>query len=78
MTTFAFSVELAGIDTDRDDYEAPFYGGACGDALLNVVDGKVFLDFDRDAPSYEEAVKSAIADVEKAGAKVVEITPLPD
>jgi hypothetical protein len=69
---------VAGVDIDRDDYEALFYEGACGDALLSVVDGNVFLDFDRDAPSYDEAVRSAIADVEKTAAKVIEVTPLPD
>jgi hypothetical protein len=78
MTTFAFSMELAGVDIDCDDYEAPFYGKACADALLSVVDGRVFLDFDRDASSYEEAVTSAKADVEKTGAKIIRVTPLPE
>lgn len=77
MTTFAFTLQLTGVDVDSD-YEAAFYGGACDDALLSVVDGKVFLDFDRDAGSYEAAVKSAVLDVERIGAKVVEVTPLPD
>lgn len=76
MATFSFTLHLTGVDTDRDDYEAAFYGKECDDALLSVVDGQVFLDFDRDAPSYEAAVKSAVSDVERAGAEVVDITPL--
>ena len=78
MTTFAFSLRIKGVDIERDDYELPFYEGGCDDALLSVVNGMVFLDFDRDASSYEEAVTSAIHDVEQAGAKVIDVTPLPD
>jgi hypothetical protein len=78
MAMFSFTVQLTGVNLDRNDYEAPFYGGTCDDALLSVIDGKVFLDFDRDAPSYEKAVESAVSDVERAGAKVIEVTPLLD
>lgn len=76
MATFAFTLELAGVDTERDDYEAAFYGVNCDDALISVVDGKLCLDFDRDAASYDEAVQSAVHDAELAGAKVVDIRPL--
>jgi hypothetical protein len=40
-------------------------------------DGSVYLDFDREAASFREAILSAIADVEKAsiGARVVRVEP---
>jgi hypothetical protein len=34
----------------------------------------VYLDFDREAPSFEEAVASAKMNVEKAGGKVIAIS----
>jgi hypothetical protein len=33
----------------------------------------MFLVFDRAAPSFEEAVTSAVQDVEKAGGKVIKV-----
>jgi hypothetical protein len=38
-----------------------------------VVGDAIFLDFDREAPSFEEAVKSAVLDIEKDGGSVVSI-----
>ncbi len=35
------------------------------DALLAVVNGVLFLDFDREAPSLEDAIQSAARDIER-------------
>lgn len=78
MATFAFTIQLAGIDPERNDYKSAFYGAECDDALLSVVDGKIYLDFDRDAPSYDDAVQSAIRDVRNAGGEVVTVNPIVD
>ena len=45
----AFTLEVAGIDIARDNYEDALYEAGCRDALIAVVDGKMFLDFDREA-----------------------------
>jgi hypothetical protein len=73
----AFTIEVSGVDTAREDYEDAFYGAGCDDALIAVVGGAVYLDFDREAPSFGEAVQSASRDVERAGAKVVRVMPIP-
>ncbi len=72
MDRYSFTVKVDGVDWTRDGYEDPFFEAGCDDALLAVVDDSLFLDFDREAPSFEDAVQSAIRDIERAGAKVVQ------
>ena len=54
-----FTLEVAGIDPNRDGFEDALYDAGCTDALIAVIDGKVFLDFDREGPSFQQAVNSA-------------------
>jgi hypothetical protein len=51
------------------------FDAGCDDALIAVIDNTHYLDFDRDAPSFEAAVESAKRDVERAGGDVVRVTP---
>jgi hypothetical protein len=78
MENFSFTLQVAGIDTESDDYEDAFYGKSCDDALVTVIGGTMFLDFDREAESYDSAVTSAIRDVEQAGGKVVKVEKIFD
>jgi hypothetical protein len=72
----SFKVQVAGVDTDEDRaYEDPFYEAGCDDAMICVIDGVLFLDFDREAPTYTEAVQSACRDIARAGGKVVRVIP---
>jgi hypothetical protein len=73
-----FTIQVSGIDPKRDDYEDALYEAGCNDALIAVVNGSVYLDFDREAPSFDEAVKSASQDVERAGAHVVRVMQTPE
>ncbi|MCY2989848.1 MAG: hypothetical protein NTY19_18545 [Planctomycetota bacterium] len=43
------------------------------DALLASRGGEVFVAFDRDADTLEQAVRSALADITRAGARVLKI-----
>ena len=72
-----FTLQVSGIDT-ATDYEDQLYRAGCSDALPAVVNGALYLDFDRDAPSFEEAVKSARHDVESAGGKVIRVMQTPE
>lgn len=47
------------------------------DALINYKNGTVYLDFDREAESLEQAILTAIKDIEssKVGAKIVSVAP---
>jgi hypothetical protein len=75
MDRYSFTVEVAGISpTEEERYEDRLYAAGCDDALVAVINGTLFLDFDREAPSYDKAVESAVHNVTKAGGKVVHVT----
>ncbi|MBC7794385.1 MAG: hypothetical protein H7Z43_11825 [Clostridia bacterium] len=68
---------LDGVSEINDDVENGLAQAGCTDAIVGVRNGVVFLDFDRQAPSAELAVLTAIRDVESAGlgASVVQVEP---
>jgi hypothetical protein len=72
----SFTLQVSGIDT-RGNYEDVLYAAGCRDALIAVIDGVVYLDFDREGPSFAQAVNSATESVEAAGGKVVRVVPPP-
>jgi hypothetical protein len=72
----AFTLQVSGIDT-TGAYEEYLYQAGCDDALVAVVGGKLYLDFDREAASFDAAVQSARRDVERAGGRVELVTPPP-
>jgi hypothetical protein len=72
-----FTLQVSGLDT-ATDYEDRLYEAGCSDALPAIVDGTLYLDFDRDAPSFDDAIKSARQDVESAGGKVVQVMQTPE
>ncbi len=74
---YSFTLILSGLFDLTEAVCDALYEAGCGDALLGVRDGVVFLDFDRRADSFQDAVLGAIADVEGAGlgARVVRVEP---
>lgn len=75
---YSFTLQVAGIDTHQPDYEEKIYAAGCDDALIAVVKDTVFLEFEREAASYDEAVRTACLDIQKAGGRVVGATHLRD
>jgi predicted DNA-binding transcriptional regulator AlpA len=71
----AFSLILAGVSESTNEMADALYEAGCDDALLGSRDGVVFLDFDREAPSFREAMLRAIADVGRAGYGVARVEP---
>ncbi|MYB09540.1 MAG: hypothetical protein F4Y28_06135 [Acidimicrobiia bacterium] len=64
MQRFTFTLTVQGRDLQAgEDVDALFDAG-CDDALVGSFEGAQFLDFDREAGSIEEAMLSAVADVE--------------
>lgn len=63
---YQFTLVLKNVDESTPGLEDSLYEAGCDDALINFRNGAVYLDFDREAPSLEEAVISAIRDVESA------------
>ncbi len=72
-TTHEFSLILSGEMTDG--IADALYGAGCDDALVSVQCGVPYVDFDRDSDSFEEAVLTAIRDVERVGLQVLRVEP---
>lgn len=70
---YSFTLKVTGINPNNEYYEDALHDAGCADALVAVVDGDLFLDFSRQAQSYELAVRSATDDVRKAGGLVVNV-----
>jgi len=80
MSEFEFTLKFSLPDTgvDPGSYIEALGAAGCDDALVGVgLNGRVALNFTREADSAFEAVSSAITDVKRAipGAKLVEATP---
>jgi hypothetical protein len=76
MTEWTFRLALAGITLTDEDMDALLEAG-CDDGTFSLErDGTVFGMFDREAETQEDAVLSAIDDVERAGvgARVLRVT----
>lgn len=60
-TEHGFTLVIEGdVEAKIDD----LFEAGCSDALFRSVDGVHHADFDREAPTLDEAVASAVADVE--------------
>lgn len=68
-----FTLILAGVSEITDEVEGALVGHA--DTTLHSRDGVVYVDFDREAPTFREAVLSAIRDVRAAGYEVARVEP---
>jgi hypothetical protein len=65
MTEYEFTVILDVPETTEEQDEALAAAG-CLDGTISSRDGVAKIDFDREAPSLESALRSAVADIEKA------------
>jgi hypothetical protein len=68
---YQFTLVLKNVDEDTLELEDSLYEAGCDDALINFRSGTVCLDFDREAVSLEDAVVSAIKDVESSSVKAI-------
>lgn len=75
---FEFTLVLDHIDDLTDSLEDHLFNAGCDDALINFRNGTVYLDFQREAFSFENAVISAINDVESSSLHAQVISILPD
>ena len=76
MSEWTFRLTLAGIALNDEELDALFEAG-CDDATFSLErDGTVLGFFDRDADTQEDAVLSAIHNVESAdlGARVLRVS----
>lgn len=70
--SYKFTLILKNIDVNTSNLEDSLYEAGCDDALIYFKKGIIFLDFHREASSLENALLSAIKDVESSsiGAQV--------
>lgn len=76
--TYQFMLVLKNVDERTPNLEDSLYEAGCDDALINFRNGTVYLDFDRKADSLEEAVLSAIRDVENSSIKAIVTNVAPE
>ncbi len=82
MSTHSFTLVLSRKPEFTEEMAAALYGAGCDDALVSTRGNVPWLDFDRDAESFSEAVLSAVKDVESctvngqlAGLRVERVEP---
>jgi hypothetical protein len=78
MDQYSFTVEVSGAITQDPRYEDIIYEAGCDDGLIALIDGKMLIDFDRQAASYNFAVATAVAALERIGATIVSVSPITD
>ena len=73
MKTYEFDVFLKGISEITDDQADVLFAQGCDDGTPVCRDGMAWIHFDREAPSLEEAIRSAITQVQSAGFAVYKV-----
>ncbi|MCF7800672.1 MAG: hypothetical protein K9N34_01515 [Candidatus Marinimicrobia bacterium] len=72
---FRFIFILEDIDVTDDSVVDIIFESGCDDASLGSREKVVYLDFDREAETFQAAVSSAMEDVGRAGIKVLRVEP---
>jgi hypothetical protein len=73
MPTFDFQLVLADVEAMNEEIADALYEAGCDDGTAFSSNGIAAVGFSRDAQSLEEAVRSATADVNKAGFVVTRV-----
>ena len=74
MAIHHFTLIVDGPDLQDDALIDAVFEAGCDDAAVGRVDGIQYVDFDRDATSLDEAIRSAVADLERInGVAVIRI-----
>jgi hypothetical protein len=71
MAMYDFKLVLDQVEIDETAADTLY--GHCKDGTLITAAGVTYMDFDRQANSLDEAVHSAIADINAAGFRVARI-----
>ena len=69
---YGFTLILSKPDVTDEETDA-LYESGCDDSSVLIRDGAALIQFDRDAPTLEQAIMSAIQDVEGAGLQVARV-----
>ncbi|WP_419915880.1 hypothetical protein [Candidatus Poriferisodalis sp.] len=64
MNTHTFTLIVDGPDLQAGELADDVFEAGCDDALLGRADGLQFADFDREADTLQDAVLTAVAELE--------------
>lgn len=67
MALYNFTLTLSGVTYETEGLEDALFESGCDDALICAYGHSVYLEFDREADSLDDAIASAIDNVESAG-----------
>lgn len=67
MTKYEFTIFLNGIDELTDDAADRLFEAGCNDGSPGQFEGECFVDFDRNAVTLEDAIRSANDNIRAAG-----------
>jgi hypothetical protein len=67
---YHFTLFISGAMTPTPQVENALFEAGCDDALLGSREGETFLDFEREEVSLEEALKTAVHQVESIGSGI--------
>ena len=67
MPVHQFTLIVEGRDLQDDAFIDRLFEAGCDDAAAGRIDGVQYVDFYREAASYDEAVLSAVAAIERIG-----------
>jgi hypothetical protein len=73
MERFEFELILAGVEEMTEEVSNALYEAGCDDGTPFSSEGVAAVGFTREANTLEDAIRSAIADVQKAGYAVARI-----
>jgi hypothetical protein len=73
MKTYEFDVVLKGVSEVTDDQADTLFEAGCDDGTPASCEGVAWVHFDREATSLEEAIRSAVSQVQAASFTVSKV-----
>jgi hypothetical protein len=73
MKTYQFDVVSKDVSNITDEQADTLFAAGCDDGTPACCDGVAWVHFDREAPSLEEAIHTAVGQVKAAGLLVSKI-----
>ena len=73
MKIYEFDLILRDLAEVSDDQADALFAAGCDDGTPTSSNGVAWIHFDRQAPSLEEAIRSAVVQVQAAGLQVAKI-----
>jgi hypothetical protein len=66
MAFYNFTLKFSGITHQVEGLEDVLYESSCDDALIYTYGNSIYVEFDREADSLDDAITSAIENIESA------------